>query len=170
MKIVARVILNDEERDFDIACGNGERSFKWLASAGMQRWAQAVPNGNLRRCDLKHGLTDNVQYSTTNILLPTGEIPHPEAKLREFLKYGDQITINLTGNLKVNALSGLPRKSAWSSVAFSKNVSADDVDNEESDVEDEEEDGNNKKTLMQMKAKVVICPKIFEIVHLLWSV
>ena len=142
MKIIARVILNNEEREFDIACGNGDRSFKWLASAGMQRWAQAIPNGNLRRCDLQHGMTDNVQYSTTNVLLPSGEIPHPEAKLREFLRYGDAVTINLTGHQRVDVISGVPKRSAWSSVAFTKNASIDDVD---LDVSDEEEDEDAPK-------------------------
>ena len=163
MKVVAKVILNNEEREFDIACGNGERSFKWLATAGMQRWAQAVPNGNLRRCDLKHGVTDSVQYSTTNVLLPSGEIPHPEAKLREFLRYGDEVTINLTGHQKVDIISGLPRRSAWSSVAFTKSASMEDVDHDGEDEEDDEDavkyDANGVElppsdTRAQIKAKV----------------
>ena len=164
MKIVAKIVLCNEEREFDIACGNGERSFKWLASAGMQRWAQAVPNGNLRRCDLRHGATDSVQYSTTNVLLPSGEIPHPQAKLREFLRCGDEVTINLTGNQKVDAITGQPRRSAWNSIAFTRNASVEDLDLDSSDEEEEYDDTskydeNGDKlptadTRVQRKAKV----------------
>ena len=164
MKVIARVRLNDEEREFDIACGNGERSFKWLASAGMQRWAQAVPHGNLRRCDLRHGITDNVQYSTTNVLLPSGEIPHPEAKLREFLRYGDQVIINLTGSQKISLLSGLPKRSAWNSVAFTRTVSLEEVEHDPSDIDDDDDevkyDENGQEfdivdTRFQVKSKVL---------------
>lgn len=161
MKIIANVILTDEERKFDIACGNGERTFKWLASTAMQRWAQSVPNGNLRRCDLKHGITDRVQYSTTNVLLPSGEIPHPEAKLREFLQYGDQVTINLTGNQRVNAYSGVPKHSDWNTVAFvttaSNNGQDDSDESEEDDDIEYDENGHEieaKYTKMQIKADV----------------
>jgi hypothetical protein len=140
MKLLVRVILNNEEREFDISCGEGDVSFKWLASAGMQRWAQAVPKGNLRRCDLKHGVSDTVQYSTTNVLLTSGEIPHPDARLKEFLRSGDQVIVNLIGNQQLNILSGLPKRSAWNTVAFTRTISLEDSEQEISDVDSDEVD------------------------------
>lgn len=156
MKLRVRVILNNEQREFDIACGGGDRSFKWLASAGMQRWALAAPKGNLRRCDLMHGVSDTVQYSTTNVLLSSGEIPHPDARLREFLRSGDLVTVNLMGNQKLSTLSGLPKRSAWNTVAFTRRVSLNGTVSVE-DIEQEfpDTDGNDEEIKYDVDSQVV---------------
>ena len=148
-----------------MSCGEGDRSFKWLASAGMQRWAQAAPKGNLRRCDLRHGVSDTVQYSATNVLLTSGEIPHPDARLKEFLRSGDEVIVNLIGNQPLNISSGLPKRSAWNTVAFTRTISLEDTEQEICDIDADEvdikyDDDNQVVEILesrvQMKSKVEI--------------
>ena len=120
MKVVARVVLNDQEREFDIACGTGERTFKWLANAACQRFALAAPVGALRRCDDTHGITDRVQYTPSEIVLPSGKIPDPGDQLKAHLRYGDQVLINLTNDQRIDFGAGTPNRSMWNADAFTK--------------------------------------------------
>jgi len=121
MKVVTRVRLADQEREFDIACGTGERTFKWLANAACQRFALAAPMGALRRCDEAHGITDRVQYTPAQVYLPSGEIPDPQAQLKGFLRYGDAVVVQLSHLQTVDANgSGTPVRSTWNADAFTK--------------------------------------------------
>lgn len=129
MKVVARVVLNDQQREFDIACGTGERTFKWLANAACQRFALAAPVGALRRCDDTHGITDRVQYTPTEIYLSSGKIPDPGDQLKAHLRYGDEVVINLSHDQSVEAGSGNPKRSMWNADAFTKTGYIDVADN-----------------------------------------
>ena len=120
MKVVARVVFGELEREFDIACGTGDRTFKWLSNAACQRFALATPSGELRRCDEPHGITDKVSYTPSEIFLPDGRVPHPNSQLKDFLNYGDEVVINLNHGQTMNMNSSTPKRTKWNSVAFLK--------------------------------------------------
>jgi hypothetical protein len=73
-------------------------------------------------------------------LLTSGEIPHPDARLKEFLRSGDQVIVNLIGDQELNILSGLPKRSAWNTVAFTRTISLEDFEQELSDIDSDEVD------------------------------
>lgn len=144
MKIFCTVLLDgDHERTFDIACGSGQKTFKWLGLVAAQRFALAAPVGALRHRDEYRGLTDRAQHLPSEIVLANGELPHPSALLSDFLLDGDQVTIYLTCDQRINpTTSSVPRHSKWASLAFTTSPDAmkylDGDDEEEEDGYEEE--------------------------------
>ena len=136
MKVIARVVLKDESREFDIACGTGEKTFKWLANAACERFALAVPNGDLRRRDDTHGITDSVQYTPSSVTMPSGKIIPSTDIIRQHLSYGDEVIVNLMHNLGIDFDSGNPIRSAWNMNAYSVNKSSGTIEGSQETFED----------------------------------
>lgn len=122
MKINVRVVFADSERLFTVPIGRGDKTFKWLGVTAAQRFALANPNGSLRRREEHHGDTDKSSYCPEEIILGSGEIPHPSSLLSDFLLDGDEVTINISNKQLLDHSSSIPKYSQWSSVAFTSST------------------------------------------------
>lgn len=120
MKVFVFVVCDGHEREFEIACGAGDKTFKWLSLAASNMWAAAAPNGALRRRDDYRGVTGNVEQHATNVVLPDGSTPHPAALIADYLRDQDSVEITLVSEMAVNSL-GAPNASNWSTLAFTAN-------------------------------------------------
>lgn len=118
MKIVIRAVIGGKEKEFEIPCGEGDKSFKWLSNCATQRFALASPNGKLRRKESLRGETFNSQSTCFNIVLPNGETPHPSSLICDFVGDGDVITMELVDIVNVNT-TGMAAQSDWATLAFS---------------------------------------------------
>ena len=126
MKIKAIIEFDSYERDFIIPCGTGDKTFKWLAIAASQRYSNAAPNGALRRRDDFSGISENAQYQVLEIVLPSGDSPHPAEMINYYLRDGDEVFITLGSQQPLEGLSHSPSKSQWTKLAFD-NTSIDDI-------------------------------------------
>jgi hypothetical protein len=119
MKIKVIVRFGEFERIFQIPCGSGDKTFKWLGNIASQRYALAAPNGILRSREDYCGVTEKVQYMATRILLSSGETPKPHELLHDSLRDDDVIVVELSNTVPIKKLSGAPNTSEWSSLAYS---------------------------------------------------
>lgn len=117
MRVFVNVICEGHERVFEIACGAGDKTFKWLSLAASNLYAAAAPNGQLRRRDDYRGSTSNVEQHAVNVVLADGVSPHPAALISEYLRDQDGVEITLVSEVSVNNL-GTPSSSNWASLAF----------------------------------------------------
>lgn len=167
MKLKVTVVFGGSERKFNIPCGTGNKTIKWLGIVASQRYSNAAPNGTLRRRDDFCGITENAQYQVEHVYLPDGKIAHPGIMIFDSdLKDGDEVTVKLCSKLVLQANTGTPTKTKWALLAFStSNIENPYLDSSRSELvghEDgleEEEDvligAENKAAfaLIQSKAK-----------------
>lgn len=155
MKIRVRVIVghcphtNDVQEDviFDVPIGDGSRSFKWLGINVSERYASG-PNGTLRRREEYRGLTDKGSYQAEEIVLSTGDIPHPEAPLKDHVQDGDELVVHLIDKQPIGSIIGNPKVSQWTSLAFTcSEFGASGIAVNEVVKEDEEVDENKLKII-----------------------
>jgi len=160
MKIKARVIVghcphtNDVQEDviFDVPVGDGSRTFKWLGINVSERYASG-PNGSLRRREEYRGLTDKGSYQAEEIVLPTGDIPHPEAPLKDHIQDGDEIIVHLIDKQPIASILGNPKVSQWTSLAFTcSELGASGVAVHE-EVQEEEEIDENQLKIIEANAR-----------------
>lgn len=120
MKLKVRVVFGSNERTFNIPCGTGNKTIKWLGIVASQRFSNAAPNGSLRRRDDFCGITENAQYQVEHVYLPGGKIAHPGIMIFDSdLKDGDEVTVRLCSKLSVHNNTGTPTKTKWALLAFS---------------------------------------------------
>lgn len=119
MKIKAKLVYDSHERVFFIPCGAGDKSFKWLGMVASSRYSTAAPNGHLRRREELCAISERAQYQATSIILASGESPHPNETLNEYLREGDEVTIQLCNTLNIDGETGTPAPSMWGSMAYS---------------------------------------------------
>lgn len=127
MKVTVRIICGKEERTIDIACGDGQKTFKWLGMVASQRFAGDAPHGALRRYDELRGINDRAQQHAFDILLPSGDKAHPSELIIDLLNHEDEVIIDLLSNLNVDNC-GLPQPSKWSEIAFTSRDSMNVTD------------------------------------------
>ena len=120
MKIVVIASYGGKERPFDVPCGEGDKSFKWLSNCITQRFALSAPNGTLRRKETLRGDTERTQALATVITLPNGDSPHPASLICDFLADGEVVRMEMLKTLEVDE-SGVPSQSEWATLAFSTN-------------------------------------------------
>lgn len=132
MKIKARVVFQNTPVYYDVPCGLGDKSFKWLGMTVCQRFALSNPNGGLRRRDpIRRGMSDNSLHQPVQMILSDGSSPHPLAMISDFMHDGDEVTIMLVDSLTLSTVTGLPQSpTKWSTLAFS--TSGDGVQGDES--------------------------------------
>jgi hypothetical protein len=135
MKLEVIVRIDGRERTLDIPCGLGDKSFKWLGQVASQRYANAAPNGTLRRREGSHGMSDTVQYQTMAITLPGGESPFPADNIRSYLRDGDSVIIDLCSKLNINGIHGAPQTSEYATLAYSVSAEAIGIEDHPSDDE-----------------------------------
>jgi hypothetical protein len=136
MKIKVIVKFDDHERHFFVACGTGEKTFKWLGNVASQRYAQAIPNGNLRRREDFCGVTDGAQFHTLNIVLPTGSTASPMEIINEHLHDEDTVILELGSRLPIDNKTGTPKHTQFANLAYTTSQEKfSSFDNEEGDEE-----------------------------------
>ena len=112
MKLKAVVLAGGAEYYFDIPCGNGERSIKWLASACSQRYATDFPSQlNVRSIQCK------------------GRVLDPRSAISAVLKEKDEVEVLLEDEVSLDE-AGAPILSAWARLAYGR-VSHNDEKAEE---------------------------------------
>ncbi len=131
MKVQVVVKFDDCERSFEVPCGLGDKTFKWLGQVASQRFANSAPNGNLRRREGNYGISERVQYQTMAISTPGGENPFPGDMLQDYLRDGDTVVIELCSKLTVDLNRGTPQVSDYATLAYS--VSQDNLNGYHSD-------------------------------------
>jgi hypothetical protein len=119
MKVEVVVKFDESERSFEIPCGLGDKTFKWLGQVASQRFANSAPNGNLRRREGNYGISERVQYQTMTIITPGGENPFPGDMLQDYLRDGDTVIIELCSRLAVDTSRGTPQISDYATLAYS---------------------------------------------------
>lgn len=105
MKIKAKVIMGEQQRDFYIPCGTGDKNFKWLTLVTTQRFANATPNGSLRWRDDFAGITEKAQYCCVSITLSSGDDPDPTEMINYYLRDGDEVIITLADKQAINGIN-----------------------------------------------------------------
>ena len=123
MKVVAKVVYENTDMQFEISIGAGDKTFKWFGMAVCQRFSTQNPNGALRRRDPpRRGMSSFSVHHTTEIILENGQKPHPSSMLEDFLRDGDVVTVNLINNQKTNK-NGIASQDEWASLAYTVNGS-----------------------------------------------
>eukprot|EP01041_Mallomonas_annulata_P003838 gene3838-7644_t len=150
MKIHVKLIVGKQERTITIACGAGDKTFKWLGMVSSQRFAMEAPHGAIRRYDELRGITDRVQQHAFNISLSNGEEPHPGALLCDYLRDNDEVIVDLLNDLDVDKC-GTPSLTNWSTVAFTSVMDDKRTGNEDKESETEQEQPIFTE---EMKAKI----------------
>ena len=146
MKIKVIASYGNQERTFDVPCGEGDKSFKWLSNCVTQRFALSMPNGTIRRKEGLRGSTGRAQAPGTVITLSNGDSPHPASFICDFLADGEIVRMDMLKTLEVDD-SGVPNQSEWATLAFTTNSmsglsmggSFSDLNDAEEEVEDEKE-------------------------------
>ncbi len=129
MKINVRVIFDKTSLTFEIPVGMGDKTFKWLGMVACNRFGASAPNGSLRRRDpARRGMNDNATHQPTEMALPDGQIPHPNAFLYDFLNDGDEVKIHLVDNQDLSRVDGTPQNTKWTKIAFNHKHIDDEVD------------------------------------------
>lgn len=77
MKIIAVIKFHEEEKEIEIPCGFGDKTFKWLSMVVCQRFALLSPHGILRSRDDIRGQTVNDQLMPSEIYLESGDVSIP---------------------------------------------------------------------------------------------
>lgn len=131
MKIRIIVKFDDHEKHFFVACGTGEKTFKWLANVASQRYATAIPNGNLRRREDFCGVSEAAQFQTYNMILPTGLSPSPMELLTEHLHDEDTVIIELCSRLPIDQKTGTPKQSQFATLAYTTSQEKLGLDHED---------------------------------------
>lgn len=139
MKIKVIIRTSDNEKEIEIPCGHGDKTFKWLAMVAYQRYSLLAPNGILRRREDIRGLSETAQHIPDDLYLENGVVPHPSCLLSSFVGDGDKVYISLQNSLSIDRISGTPQKSDWKDFAFKKS-SVEEV--REDDNEDNDNDGS----------------------------
>lgn len=159
MKIRAVVRFDDSEQTFIVPCGTGDKTFKWLGNAVSQRYAMSAPNGTLRSREHFCGISERVQYLANNIMVPSGNNPHPAELLHDHLHDGDTVIVDMSSKVQVKKVSGAPNATSWTTLAYSvsqDHLHADlaDVDEDDGEEEDGEEDEDSEHyTASELQAK-----------------
>jgi hypothetical protein len=122
MKIKAVVRLDDYERQFDIAVGLGDKTFKWLAMTASQRFASVIPNGQLRQRDHYRGATERAQHLPLEICLSNGDLPLPGSLISDYLQDGDQVFVHLQSRQHVEGSKKMAIHTQWSTLAFTNST------------------------------------------------
>lgn len=156
MKVVAHVLVYGQERIFEVPCGLGDKTFKWLALTVSQRFANLCPNGTLRHKDDIRGATDRAQQTPYEIYLADGELPHPSCVIADFLKDGDHVFVGLLENHSVSKISGAPHFSKWSTEAFVNSIDSKVEDEGKEEEEEEDEDGDDGEEISSDKERRLI--------------
>lgn len=121
MKVTAVVLYENTEMEFEVSIGAGDKTFKWFGMATCQRFATQHPNGALRRRDpARRGMSNFSVHHSTEIILESGQKPHPSAMLEDFLRDGDKVTVKLIDNQTMDK-NGVASQSEWSSLAYTVN-------------------------------------------------
>lgn len=84
----------------------------------FNRYSNAAPNGALRRRDEYCGISENAQHQVLEIVLPSGDSPHPAEMINYYLRDGDEVYITLGSQQPLEVLSHSPSKSEWTKLAF----------------------------------------------------
>lgn len=119
MKIQVTIRVGEQQKTFEIPCGVGDKSFKWLGQVASQRYAMSAPNGHLRRREDFCGATERVQFQATSITVPSGEVPYPTEMLTDYLRDGDLVVVELCDRQAVDNMSGAPRSTHYATLAYS---------------------------------------------------
>eukprot|EP01038_Epipyxis_sp_PR26KG_P014823 gene14823-19915_t len=149
MKIKVKVIFESYERVFDISCGAGDKTFKWLGIAASQQFSNAAPNGALRRRDDVCGITEKTQYHPTEIVMSNGDLPHPMEILSDYLHDGDDVLIILRSNQPIDEITGSPSTSKYITLAYTgsaKNLNNDNSSLGSRSLADSEDDLDDDHT------------------------
>ena len=170
MKINVKIVCGKQERIFPVACGIGDKTFKWLGIVASQRFALEGPHGALRRFDELRGLTDRAQQPAYNITLPNGEYAYPGALISDYLRDNDEVTIDILKDLPVDNC-GLPNQSKWSTMAFNSTVDIEQYNSESKGGEGNESESKPIITWETKKAKIefmriVLCSQMLNIAKL----
>ena len=102
---------------FDVPCGEGEQSMRWLGVVAAQRYSLMLPQGRTRLREQAHSkrgfyLPHNVSSRMD------GDIVHPpHARINEILQDGAEVTVTLQNEVDVDEL-GAPVVSEWAAEAF----------------------------------------------------
>jgi hypothetical protein len=117
MKVEVTARLGDEAQRLPIACGDGKRTFKWLAVAAGQQLAQMQPNGRLR-------VRDQLRLSSSRGLLHPKRVfsdkcsfLHPDALISDYLQPEEAVTVEFSTEMPVDAC-GIPVLEDWQKLAF----------------------------------------------------
>ena len=108
------------ERVFDLPCGEGDKSFKWLSNCASQRLASCAPDGSLRRKEGLRGTTKSAQPTAAIIILANGDSPHPASRICDFLVDGETVTVKMVDTMDCG-FDGNPKQSEWATLAFTTN-------------------------------------------------
>jgi hypothetical protein len=99
-----------------MACGNGDKTIKWLGLAASQRFALSAPSGRVRCVDGLRGDSEQAQHVPKNVRLISGEVVHPSATLSELLVDGDYVIVELSDGCTTDR-NGYAEATEWSTSA-----------------------------------------------------
>lgn len=117
MKVKVICILADTETEIDIACGNGKKTFKWLALTAAARFSSRIPRGMRRHREVPTITGANASYVPLDVITDGLVFHHPDDFVIEHLADGDSVTVRLGASLPVDD-RGQPELTRWSTIAF----------------------------------------------------
>ena len=101
MKLIAEVVYGKFRSNMELQCGLGDKTFKWLGTCVVHRYALSRPNGALRSRENCRGLTADSNNHASVITLTDGQVPHPMSLISDYCADGDSLTVKLIDGLEV---------------------------------------------------------------------
>lgn len=117
MRVQVRAVFGDEAQSLVIACGDGKRTFKWLAMAAGQQLAQLQPGGRLRVRDAPRLSTSRGLLHPRRVYSEKCSFLHPNALLSDYLQPQEAVTIEFSTEIPVDSC-GIPVLEDWQKLAF----------------------------------------------------
>jgi|EP00505_MAST-04D_sp_SCG-Rhode-Island_P002160 hypothetical protein len=112
-KPVIKLHVHIHDKVFQVGCGNGKQELKWLAMTAAQRYVNlAKPCGRMRQREpMRRARVGVKSFQPTLLKTPRlspradplwpYDFPHPRTKIRDLLRNGDHVEVQLdtTGNM-----------------------------------------------------------------------
>ncbi|CAM9981897.1 unnamed protein product [Phaeothamnion confervicola] len=123
MRVLVTVVYDHHEEEYDIAVGDGRKSFKWLATAAAQRFSSRLKSsGRRRHCEsvTRSGKMTNTPFGRllpAHISTENSSFHHPDSLLCDELTDGQNVFITLAQAVQLNEI-GSPVLDNWMNVAF----------------------------------------------------
>ena len=120
LKVRAIIKYGAKTTTLTIPCGDGKKTVRWLGVVAAQRFVlDGAARGRVRNRERGHA-PGAAQVLPRNVSTPTEAFAHPDALVKDVVRDGGDVIIELDANVALDAKNA-PKRSNWQVVAFKRN-------------------------------------------------